>query len=265
MPRTRSAASGDRNSGRAASPLATDAVVDYKTDMGGRESGAANVGAAVAATVAAGTARLCHEDRVGSPAGPSAPSVTSGEGWVDLRHRRAWCTGLQTLAGESLPVENYWDGPTLYVRFGASEPWRALPLMGSETWPAGAVAYGSPLWLLDALHGAGEGCHTVGDEPVRAVPTTHIRLNVDVDQALRRSPHGLHVPLTYVEAFPAEVWVDADYRIRRMGCTLPARWRWASRQNRAHWVTTEFWDFGTSVDVPSHPASSARHAEWGPS
>jgi hypothetical protein len=197
-----------------------------------------------------------HGARVGSADGPPSPSHRAGEGWVDLRRRRAWFPEARVVAGETVSAESFWDGPTLYVRFASDEPWRELPLLRVSGAPAGAVPYSSPLWLLDALCGACGDAQLVGDEEVRDIPTTQIRLTVDTARAMACSPLGLRFPPLRADAFPAEVWLDGDDRLRRMGCAWPTRRRLRLGSSRPHWITTELWDFGADVDSPPPPHSA---------
>jgi hypothetical protein len=86
--------------------------------------------------------------------------------------------------------------------------------------PAASVPYSSPLWLLDALRGTCDDARIVGDDEVRATPTTHIRLTIDTARAIASSPNGLRPPALRADSFPAEVWLDREGRIRRMARTL---------------------------------------------
>jgi hypothetical protein len=208
---------------------------------------------AVDLTVEAGSARMQHGSRVGAADGPSPPRRRPSEGWIDLRRRRAWFPDVQTLGGEEVSAEQFWDGPTLYVRFSADEAWADLPLMRRSEVPEAFVPYSSPWWLLDALCGARDDAQIVEDVDVRGTATTHIRVSVDSVRAVACSPSGLRLPGTRADAFPAEVWLDGDGRLRRMGCTWPARRRIRFGTRQPHWITTELWDFGTTVNSPPPP------------
>jgi hypothetical protein len=172
-----------------------------------------------------------------------------------MRRRRAWFLDVQTLGGEEVFAEQFWDGPRLYVRFAADEPWYESPLMRRSDVPEAFVPYSSPWWLLDAVCGARDDAQIVGDEDVRGTPTTRVRLTVDSARAVACSPSGLRLPGSGADAFPAEVWLDGDGRLRRMGCTWPARRRLRLAKRQPHWMTTELWDFGAAVDSPPPPNS----------
>jgi hypothetical protein len=210
---------------------------------------------AVELTVEAGSARMQHGSRVGAADGPPPPRRPPGEGWIDLRRRHAWFSRVQNLGGEEVAAEEYWDGSTLYVRFTSDEPWAELPLMRRAEVSEASVPYSSPLWLLDALCGTRHDAQTVGDEDVRGRATTHIRLTVDAARAVACSPSGLRLPARGADTFLAEVWLDRDGRLRRMGCTWPRRRRIRLSKTQPHWITTELWDFGTAVDSPPPPTT----------
>jgi hypothetical protein len=211
---------------------------------------------AVGVTVEAGSARMQHGSRIGAADGPVPPRRRSSDGWIDLRRRRAWFSDVQTLGGEEVFVQQFWDGPTLHVRFSGDEPWYESPLMRGSDVPEAFVPYSSPWWLLDALCGARDDAQVVGDEDVRGAPTTRVRLTVDSARAVACSPSGLRLPGAGADAVPAEVWLDGDGRLRRMGCTWPARRRLRLAKRQPLWMTTELWGFGAAVDSPSPPNSS---------
>src|SRR4051794_34411290 len=110
---------------------------------------------------------------------------------------------------------------------------RLYPLAGHR-WLGGArglEAFGGPppwqddpLWVLDLLRGAtaareleepreihGEGCRRY------AVDADVIAAAEDVDRPMRLPS----ATLTTLRAFPAEVWLDGDGRIRRLTCGPP--------------------------------------------
>jgi hypothetical protein len=72
---------------------------------------------AVGVTVEAGSARMQHGSR----------------------RQRAWFSKVQALGGEEVSAEQFWDGPTLYVRFSAEEPWYESPLMRGSDVPEAFV------------------------------------------------------------------------------------------------------------------------------
>jgi hypothetical protein len=127
--------------------------------------------------------------------------------------------------------------------------------------PDEAMPYGAPLWLLNALCGTREDATIIGGDAVRSAQTTRVQLWIDVTRARACSTGAIEFPPQPVEAFPAEVWLDQDGRIRRLGSTWPgATDRLADKlfrrqggsfgKSSGNWVTTEFWDFGAAVTLP---------------
>jgi len=134
-----------------------------------------------------------------------------------------------------------------------------MPLVAVTKSP-GAIAYGSPWWLLDALCAVREDAEVVERELVRGVSTEHVDAWVDVAKVDSCSPERLSFPRGPAEAFPAEVWLDELGRIRRMSCSWPhkrRRWWW-KRFGPPRWMTTELWEFGAPAEIP--PADGA--ADW---
>jgi hypothetical protein len=160
-----------------------------------------------------------HGSRVGAPDGPLPPRRRPSDGWIDLRRRRAWFPDVQILGGEELSAEQFWVGPTLYVRFSADEPWADSPLIRRSEVPETFVPYSSPWWLLDALCGVRDDAQIVDQEEVRGTATTRIRVSVDSTGAVACSPQGLRLPGTRADAFPAHAWLDGEGRLRRTGCS----------------------------------------------
>jgi hypothetical protein len=157
---------------------------------------ARQVGRAVDLTVEAGSARMQHGSRVGAPDGPLPPRRRPSDGWIDLRRRRAWFPDVQILGGEEVSAEQFWVGPTLYVRFSADEPWADSPLIRRSEVPETFVPYSSPWWLLDALCGVRDDAQIVDHEEVRGTATTRIRVSVDSTGVVACSPQGLRLPGT---------------------------------------------------------------------
>jgi hypothetical protein len=123
--------------------------------------------------------------------------------------------------------------------------------------PDGPLREPRPLRFLDFL---GESAVTdqrvVGEEEVRGVPTRHAVLALELDRSVwpqpnPRQPAGGLLKLVWplVERFndprpwgrlAAEVWIDQQGRIRRVGWTLGN----ARTARREMWMRTELWDFG---------------------
>ncbi len=218
-------------------------------------SPAGRVAVSVELTLREGTARMWHCARVGGPTGPPA-ALANEEGEADLTRRRAHC-GVTRRAQDSEQSEPWgetlWDGPNQHIRTTDDVAWSdPLPLIAVTPKVPGAIAYGSPWWLLDALCAVSDDANVIGWDLVRGASTEHLSASVDVAAIAACSPERLSFPRSAAEAFPAEVWLDDMGRIRRMSCNWPhkrRRWWW-KRFGPPHWMTTEFWDFGDPVEIP---------------
>lgn len=216
---------------------------------------------AAARTAAAGTARLLASWSEGSPLPEAADRRC--EGVADLAARRArvsqspFFTDRATaaragqrdddpdalsLSGDS---EMIYDGANAYIH--AEGGWTGFQL----TAPGGPIGPNDPLWPLDALFGAGDDAAEAEPEVVRGVPTRHYRLTIDLARADAALPAGISVPAgpyRSLRARPAEMWLDADGRARRIAViTDPAA------PGEAVWSVLELWDFGVAADI-SPPA-----------
>src|SRR5581483_9141244 len=88
----------------------------------------------------------------------------------------------------------------------------------------------------------------VGHETVRGVATTHLRVTLDLAAlATRLRSQGYTVDDPGRATEPADLWVDAQGRLRRM--TSPGRSGGASGT-----ITLELFDYGVHVDVQPPPA-----------
>lgn len=114
---------------------------------------------------------------------------------------------------------------------------------------------------IDALRGA-KDVTKVGSEEVRGESTTHYRGTIDLTAAkaelegdAAESVDEL-TTLLKSEDVPFDVWIDGDGRVRRstLAVDLPAS---AKTDNKAvkTTITTELYDFGTTVDVVEPPAA----------
>jgi hypothetical protein len=226
--------------------------MDREAPTGGGTA-ADRVRAAIPRTLAEGTASLIHEHRIGDATREPDASGMGGEGWIDFTRRRSWYAATPAFIGSPNPVDNYWIGATMRVRFGPEEPWSSdSPLVGV---PPGFTPYSSPFWLLDAVCGCRGDAAILADDAVGEVPTTRIRLTIDFESASRCSPYPLHVPRRRASSMPAEAWIDREGRFRRLACTWDLRPWWIPRRFALpQWMTTEFLTFGVTVDSPTPPS-----------
>jgi hypothetical protein len=210
--------------------------------------------AAAARTVEAGSARIFSAWTMGAPV-PQAGDRRC-EGVADLAGRRARVSHVlfftERLTVEFLadhghdqpgePTEMIFDGGRAHVRTAGR--WTSLP----PDDPDGPRGPNDPLWPLDALFGARDDVAEVGPETVRGVATIRCRLTVDLARADAALPAGVSVPAGPYRALrrmPAEVWLDADGRARRVAVSTEP----AAAAGEQTWAITELWDFGIAVDI----------------
>jgi hypothetical protein len=238
---------------------------------------ASPVADAAARTAAAGTARLLAAWCTGSPL-PAAADRRC-EGVADFAARRArvsqslFFTDRATAALTSQPgddpgerglpgdSEMIYDGANAYIRVAGR--WTGFFLAN----PGGPRGLNDPLWPLDALFGASSDAVEIGPEAVRGVTVTRHRLTVDLARADAALPAGVSVPsgpYRSLRALPAEVWLDADGRARRISVMNPE----PGTADAQTWLVTELWDFGVvagitppETDEVLAPAEAYRLAE----
>lgn len=189
-------------------------------------------------TIAAGTARFR------AAAGPS-----SLEGVVDLVSGRAQARlrTPETGDGAGLPVEldyarAYVDGLPPAPAAGVAPPW----LLGPGAQP------GNPLTALDLLRGAVEA-EPYGGTALYSVPTFRYQITVDRAAAVvalgeRRGP-AVIAATTGTGQLPADVWLDAEGRVRRVqfGNDLAVATTTTDRRGFPVATTVDLFDFGLAA------------------
>lgn len=193
-------------------------------------------------------------DKRGQP--PRDPLLTEGAGLADRVKQladRAAGEAFSRLLDRTMrkPKELLYDGGSLFTRFAPGEPWMTF----APRRPDGPRHPSDPLWLLDVLVVAGDESHCLGQEEVRGVLTERICLRLDAVAADERVSAGITVPesglpIRALRQLPAEIWLDADGRLRRMSHIVDSP---DEVPDGPVWSTTEFSDFGSRVDLPEPP------------
>jgi hypothetical protein len=142
------------------------------------------------------------------------------------------------------------------------KPWIKLDLTKAGAAGAGgAGGFGGlgtsdPTSTLDALRGAGSDVRVVGHDEVRGVDTTHYHATIDLARALDKLPAAQRdaaaraMRTLGTGSVPADIWIDAQGRLRKLTMTLDA----TTEGTHVGAVTMELFDFGTPVDVEAPPA-----------
>ena len=206
------------------------------------------------ATIDASTAKVSLELTV---TGAGLPSTTAtGEGDIDFGRQASAMTldvtdllaGLDG-AGEAVLEMRILESVT-YVRSPLFAPGSRIPagrwfkldstelskLAGIDLSPLQRASHQDTRRGLALLEGVTDGdVENVGADEVRGVPTTRYAAEVN-------DPRD-------DEAIQLDVWIDGDNRVRRLEVPLSVPYESGRIQAM---LTTEFWDFGSEVDV-GHP------------
>lgn len=121
-----------------------------------------------------------------------------------------------------------------------------------------------PAATLAMLRGVSGEVDEVGHEKLRGVDTTHYRIEIDPKKALdtvdglpdgQRDTARKAIEKLGDAKFPADVWIDAEGRLRKMSMTLDSGKLDLGKSvpGARATVTYELYDFGTPVKVTAPP------------
>jgi hypothetical protein len=222
------------------------------------------VAEAAATTQEAGNARVTIR---GTVAVGGERVTIEGGGVVSGKGDRARVTTRMGFGGRSVRMEQIVDGKVVYL--GGDLLSQAMP--GGMRWfkiDVGRVAADQGIDLsrfdggtgdvtrqLQYLEGAGD-VRKVGPEQVNGVATTHYSARIELgklaknadDPATKRSLERL-VGLSGARAFPVDVWIDGDKRVRRQRTAFGLPQGGGSGE-----VTMDFVAFGVPLDVGAPPS-----------
>lgn len=236
---------------------------------------AIGAGSAQMAVSTKAVVKLDRTDRlVAGGARAAAIPATSLAAQADLAHGRvAYITPNRDGAPEAVRI---YAGTTIYARrispaAKAERPWVRLNLTSvdpdqidnQDIQVADAVrrlreaqGFDNPLFLLSLLRGTLSGSvDRIGAEPIRGVPTTHYKLNIDREKAVKHYPQRVQDAYEAVfkslfatrTVFPGEVWLDRDGRPRQYSVTLKSRVRRTALVD--FHLTVELFDLGQPVQI----------------
>jgi hypothetical protein len=225
-------------------------------------------------TLAAGTARVCVRRFFDPPQTHPLVAVMemTTDGVVDLTRRRArleqldhegadalaerllsrwpWLDDEEGEDDEEIPFVTVFIGGRRYSGYGLR--W----VLMDEGGPA--VPPENPIWILDALAGAGTA-RPLGVEEVRGERCERYALErVDMRTAFETANGAIALPPHGKIERPTlrgDVWVDGEGRVRRVTWIQRPRGRPRLRPSKTSprlWQSTELWDFGlpVTIDVP---------------
>jgi hypothetical protein len=193
--------------------------------------GAKAVAASYQATRAAGTARGEFTLSFGG-------RTVSGQGVGDFGTGVA--AGTITLPNDVDPVDVVSTGDALYVKLPASyrmitsgKPWVKLDraaltnLVGDQLGVMGSGGAIAPTDVLNYVKGVSGDVQAVGTEQVRGTGTTHYKANIDLNKVAAQLPAasqagGRQAATVVGQPVPADLWVDAQGRLRKLTLTIDA-------------------------------------------
>jgi hypothetical protein len=229
-------------------------------------SAAQAVAEAGARTQAAESARIAFEATI---SGGAANGTISGEGEFAGRQGRM-TMDMSGLAGGQIAgrMEMIFDELVFYMKFPA-EMMQGIP--GGKEWikfdlsqlgEQGGVDFRQLMQLsgtdpsqsLDLLRAASDDFREIGEEEVRAVPTTHYSGTIDLEKVAEQAPPGAReayqqlLEASSQTKVPVDVWIDED------GLTRRVRYEQTMADGSTMNLTQEYYDFGVEVDVSPPPA-----------
>ena len=234
--------------------------------------GAKAVAASYQATRAAGTARGEFTLTFGG-------QTVSGQGVGDFGTGVA--AGTITLPNDVDPVDVVSTGDALYVHLPASyrmitsgKPWVKLDraaltsLVGDQLGVMGSGGTIAPTDVLNYVKGVSGDVQPVGTEQVRGTETTHYTANVDLTKVAAQLPAaaqngGKQAATVVGQPVPADLWVDAQGRLRKLTLTIDASKIKAGPSSGGATrtlptgtgtATFELYDFGANVTAKAPPA-----------
>lgn len=194
-----------------------------------------------------------------------AGQTLRGGGYVDLKGHAA----DMTMALPQGEIREIFKGTRLYLQLPqslrkgplAKKPWALVDI--SAVAQAKGIdlsalqSQSDPSRTLDQLRAAGK-VQKVGTETVRGTQTTHFKAVVDLRKAAAAKPPARRaaaersanaiIKQLGTSSFPVDVWLDNQKRVRRERFSIPI-------QGRRIAMTLELYDFGTSHQVTTPPAS----------
>ena len=179
-----------------------------------------------------------------------------GSGAVDFAAGAGWFTVEQGSTSTELRT----NGETLFVLPSGQTTWLAVHADEAElgafaTGPSQAIAF------VDLLRGAAADVDDRGTVEIDGAETRHIRLTVDVDDAVAAASEEHRPAIEALRAFaaeegslPLEVWIDER--------NLPVRQRMRGQvEGVAVVITTDLTEWGEPLDVAIPPEGAVRDIE----
>jgi hypothetical protein len=245
----------------------------------GTLSPGATVSQAPAATRGARSARVAYTATFEiASAETSEPVSMTGEGIFDYANETGRMvfdmteiveqTGDTEMGGE---VEMIFSGTVVYMKMpfltqllSDPKPWIKVDLeearrSGADISQLAQLGQSDPTQLLELLGGATRRVQDVGTEEVRGASTTHYKMVLDLARAAEKASEAARpsvenlIQRTGSPTMPADVWIDAGGRMRRMSYRVelvPGDTAISPSSNPDTMdVAMELYEFGVTVEV----------------
>ena len=206
----------------------------------------------------------------------AAPIRTAGE-FDFIAHRGHMLIDLSQLGLPGPPIDAVYDNATVYTKLPpalapglpAGKSWVKVDLaaagrtIGVDVAGLSQGQAGDPSQTFDYLRGASDDVTRVGTEVIRGIQTTHYKAVLDLNKAADQSPSARDAIKSAIKVLgsskqPAEAWIDAEGRVRRMryAVDLSKSKTAASTPGAPANVTftIDLFDFGVPVQAVVPPA-----------
>ena len=249
----------------------------------GELSPGATVAQAAEKTRSEGTARVSYVATFDFSSVPG-PIPLTGDGVFDYAHQRGQMifdmSALLKSSSDQTPgstrIEMIVDGVVVYLKMpflselvAGSRPWIKLDLDAAaranrtDLTRLTQLGQSDPAQVLELLKGVTRDVEERGEEMVRGARTTHYRATLELDRVVAEAPPNVRASLASLIAragstdIAADVWIDADGRLRKMAYELdippPRDSGVAATTAESMTVSMELYDFGVAVDVAPPP------------
>jgi hypothetical protein len=218
--------------------------------------------------------------RFSSPALPGGAYAITANGSFDERAHTGQMTmdlsgvpGLSALPGGAgngqvrmvmLYPDIYMNMPFLAGKLPEGKTWMKLDIgkaaaaAGLDSSSLSSLDQSDPTQFLEYLRGSSGGVVSFGGETIEGVPTTHYHGTLELSRVLSKLPGSEQAAaraalekLGTGGAFPVEVWIDAQGRVRRMEMSFGGA---GATAGLSATVTIDFKSYGAVSPVAPPPA-----------
>ncbi|MFI5009189.1 MAG: hypothetical protein ACHQDY_02830 [Solirubrobacterales bacterium] len=214
-----------------------------------------------------------------SPALPGGSYAITANGSFDERAHTGQMTmdlsgvpGLSSLPGGGdgqvrivmVYPDIYMNMPFLAGKLPEGKTWMKLDIgkaaaaAGVDSSSLSSLDQSDPTQFLEYLRGSSGGVVSFGSETIEGVPTTHYHGTLELSRVLSKLPGSEQAAakaalekLGTGDAFPVEVWIDAQGRVRRMEMSLGGA---GATAGLSATITIDFKSYGAVPPVVPPPA-----------